>query len=206
MVECQLLKVQDRHVLRREDQVEVKFEVGDPVWVYQCFRARRGERATKKLVFSCHVPYRIVSAVGENTYRVAIPMHPNRVVNINVNRLKRLEGSGLDRFRPSQPGVDDEGPLAEEDLPSTSYVECLVIGGEESDISGTTLPVIDILAKRKRTELRNIWCCSPLAKLGGGLWERYFRLITKEQGLPELRRSALLAEANVAVDEDSILF
>ncbi|KAK1947079.1 hypothetical protein P3T76_001089 [Phytophthora citrophthora] len=53
---------------------------------------RRGERTTKKLAFSWHGPYRIVSAVGENTYRVAIPSHPNRVVSINVNRLKRFQG------------------------------------------------------------------------------------------------------------------
>ncbi|OWY96102.1 LOW QUALITY PROTEIN: hypothetical protein PHMEG_00033720 [Phytophthora megakarya] len=144
MVERQLLKAQDRHVLRRGDQVEGKFEVGDPVWVYQYFRARCGERATKKLALSWHGPYRIVSAVGENTYRVVIPTHPNRVVNINVNRLKRFRGhrpfpTEVPEGVESQSGVDDEGPLAEDDLPSTNYVERLVIGGEEAAISGTTL-------------------------------------------------------------------
>ncbi|KAE8877906.1 hypothetical protein PF010_g17850 [Phytophthora fragariae] len=52
MVERQLIKAQGRHARRLEGQAEVKFEEGDPVWVYQYFRARRGEKKTKKLAFS----------------------------------------------------------------------------------------------------------------------------------------------------------
>jgi hypothetical protein len=88
MVERQLLKAQDRHGRRLADQVDVHFEEGDAVWVYQYFRARRGERRTKKLAFSWHGPYRIVGRLGENAYRVAIPSHPNRVVTVNANRIK----------------------------------------------------------------------------------------------------------------------
>ncbi|KAE9136892.1 hypothetical protein PF010_g1514 [Phytophthora fragariae] len=40
MVERQLIKAQDRHARRLEGQTEAKFEEGDPVWVYQYFRAR----------------------------------------------------------------------------------------------------------------------------------------------------------------------
>ncbi|OWZ07023.1 hypothetical protein PHMEG_00020639 [Phytophthora megakarya] len=224
MVERQLLKAQGRHALRLGDQVEAKFSVGDPVWVYQYFRARRGERATKKLAFSWHGPYRIVSAVGENTYRVAIPTHPNRVVNINVNRLKLFRERWSRPFPTevpegvdSQPGVDDEGPLEEEGLPSTSYVERLVIGGEESAISGTNFPVIDILAKRKEkgTTLYLVLLATyevawrPVETLLSNysvLIKAFDDAYRKEKGLPELRRRARLAEANVAVDEDSILF
>jgi hypothetical protein len=66
LVERQLLKAQDRHAQRLDGQVEVRFEVGDPVWVYQYFRARRGENRTKKLAFVWHDPYRISDKVGEN--------------------------------------------------------------------------------------------------------------------------------------------
>ncbi|KAE8900699.1 hypothetical protein PF003_g15817 [Phytophthora fragariae] len=66
MVERQLIKAQDRHARRLEGQTEAKFEEGDPVWVYQYFRVRRGEKKTKKLAFSWHSPYRVVGTVGEN--------------------------------------------------------------------------------------------------------------------------------------------
>ncbi|GMF40664.1 unnamed protein product [Phytophthora fragariaefolia] len=142
MVERQLIKAQDRHARRLEGQTDTKFEVGDPVWVYQYFRARRGEKKTKKLAFSWHGPYRVVGTVDENAFRVAIPTHPNRVITVNVNRRKRFQGrwnrpypsevpSGVD----SEPGVDDNGPLTEGDLPSTSFVERLVVGGEETAFS-----------------------------------------------------------------------
>ncbi|OWY98685.1 hypothetical protein PHMEG_00030490 [Phytophthora megakarya] len=54
MVECQLLKVQERHERRLESQEAVTFAEGDVVWIYQYFRARRGERKMKKLAVSWH--------------------------------------------------------------------------------------------------------------------------------------------------------
>jgi len=48
LVERQLLKAQDRHARRLEDQVAVEFQEGDAVWVYQYFRARRGQKKPKK--------------------------------------------------------------------------------------------------------------------------------------------------------------
>ncbi|KAE8987847.1 hypothetical protein PR001_g22207 [Phytophthora rubi] len=65
LVVRQLLKAQDRHELRLEGQVAVQYEVGDPVWVYQAFRSRRGEAKMKKLAFSWHSPYRVVDRVGD---------------------------------------------------------------------------------------------------------------------------------------------
>lgn len=46
----------------------MQYEVGNPVWVYQAFRTRRGESKTKKLDFSWHGPYRVVDRVGDNAY------------------------------------------------------------------------------------------------------------------------------------------
>ncbi|GMF34275.1 unnamed protein product [Phytophthora fragariaefolia] len=224
MVERQLIKAQCRHARRLEGQTDTKFEVGDPVRVYQYFRARRGEKKTKELAFSWHGPYRVVGTVGENAYRVAIPTHPNRVVTANVKRLKRFQGrwsrpypsevpSGVD----SEPGVDDNGPLTEGDLPSTSFVERLVIGGEEAAFSGTNCPVIDIIAKRKRKGVEQYMVLMATYEVSwratATLLPAYRALIRefedtqrKDLGLPELRRSARLAEADAAVDEDELLF
>ncbi|KAE8976549.1 hypothetical protein PF010_g25463 [Phytophthora fragariae] len=224
MVERQLIKAQDRHARRLGGQTETKFEEGDPVWVYQYFRARRGEKKTKKLAFSWHGPYRIVGTVGKNAYRVAIPTHPNRVVTIIVNRLKRFKGrwsrpypSEVPSGVATEPGVDDDGPLTEDDLPSTSFVERLVIGGEETAFSGTNCPVIDIIAKRKKNGAEQYLVLlatyevswrntATLLPTYGALIREFEDTRRKELGLPELRRSARLAEANAAVDEDELLF
>ncbi|KAE9332380.1 hypothetical protein PR003_g14547 [Phytophthora rubi] len=155
LVERQLVKAQDRHEQRLRNQVEVQFEVGDPVWVYQFFRAKRGEKRTKKLAFSWHGPYRVVSKVGENAYRIEIPSHPDKVVTINVNRLKKF------RWRWTRPYMDkipngitengdevEDGPLDETDLPASSFTELLTVGRDDVAISGTDAPLLDVVVKR----------------------------------------------------------
>lgn len=224
LVERQLLKAQGRHEQRLSNQVPIKFKEGDPVWVYQYFRARRGEKTTKKLAFAWHGPYRVVGIVGENSYRVAIPSHPNRVVTINVNRLKRFQGrwsrpfpSEVPEGVQSSPGVDDDGPLSEEDLPSTSFVERLLIGGEETALTGVPCSVIDIIARRKKNReeqfLVLLATYETLWRPRNTLLPTYAALIKafeetrrREGDLPELRRSARLEDANAAVDEEELLF
>ncbi|KAG3119392.1 hypothetical protein PI125_g2094 [Phytophthora idaei] len=41
-----------------------------------------------------------------------------------------------------------EGPLNEDDLPETSFLERRTIGDEETAISGVNYPIMDIVAKR----------------------------------------------------------
>ncbi|GMF49356.1 unnamed protein product [Phytophthora fragariaefolia] len=155
LVERQLLKAQDRNARRRSDQVVVDFEEGDAVWVYHYFRARRDTKKPEKLAFSWHGPYRVVVRLGENTYKIAIPNHPDRVVSINVNRLKKFAERWSRPFPNEIPlGVerraeaDDAGPLTEGDLPSTSFVERLTLGGEETGFSGVSNSIVEVLAKR----------------------------------------------------------
>ncbi|KAE9213551.1 hypothetical protein PF004_g15304 [Phytophthora fragariae] len=198
MVERQLLKAQDRHGRRMEGQAAVKFGEGDAVWVYQYFRARRGERRTKKLAFSLHGPYRVVG--------------------------QRFQAVGADYFRTkfrkacSRPlGLIIKGPsLTEEDLPPTSFVERLSIGGEETAFSGVSNPVVGVLAKRvyNREELYLVLtatyevCWRPTATILPTykvLVDSFEDERRKDLGLPELRRSARLAEANLAAD-DELLF
>ncbi|POM67398.1 Hypothetical protein PHPALM_16614 [Phytophthora palmivora] len=210
LVERQLLKAQGRHEQRLENQVPAKF--------------KEGEKKTKKLAFSWHGPYRVVGTVGENAYRIAIPTHPNRVVTINVNRLKRFRGRWSRPFPSEVPvgvetqsGLDDNGPLTEEDLPSTSYVERLVIGSEETAFSGVSYPVVDIIARRKKNgeeqflvllaTYESSWCSrATLLPTYSVLIKAFEDARRAEQGLPELRRSARLADANVTVDEEELLF
>ncbi|KAG3081999.1 hypothetical protein PI125_g20045 [Phytophthora idaei] len=177
-VERQLIKAQARHEKRLDKQVRVTYAEGDAVWVYQFFRARLGERRTGKLAFSWHGPYRIVGQVGENAYRVTIPSHPNKIVTVNVNRLKRFRGRWSRAFADEIPGGAEEnasedgtGPLQEEDPPSTSFVERLSVGGEET---------------ASRECLRRLWTSSQNGSRHASYSTWYSLPRTRRFGCPEL--------------------
>ncbi|OWY91256.1 hypothetical protein PHMEG_00040239 [Phytophthora megakarya] len=117
----------------------------------------------------------------------------------------------------SRTGVDDEGPLTEEDLPTTSFVERVVIGDEETAFTGVSNAIVDVLAKRKLNgeEQYLVWTASYEV-----CWRRVASLLPDYKvlidafedeerqalGWPELRRSARLVDANAAADEDELLF
>ncbi|OWY99978.1 hypothetical protein PHMEG_00028930 [Phytophthora megakarya] len=221
MVERQLLKAQERHERRLENQEAVAFTEGDAVWIYQYFRARRGERKTKKLAFSWHGPYRVV---GENAYHVAVPSHPDRVITVNVNRMKRFRGRMSRPFPTEVPtdvetraGVDDDGPLAVDDLPATSFVERITGGDEETAFPGVNNAIVDILAKRKINGEEQFLVLIASYEV---CWRRTSTLLPDYKALldlfnneerrandwPELRRSERLVDAKAAADEDELLF
>ncbi|OWY95269.1 hypothetical protein PHMEG_00034769 [Phytophthora megakarya] len=202
MVERQLLKAQNHHARRLEEQVAVA--------------ARRGERKTKKLDFSWHGPYRVVGPVGENAYRVAIPSHPDRVVTVKVNRMKKYRDRMSRSFPHETPegvvlhvGVEDDGPLAEGDLPSTSFVERIVIGDEETVFTGDSNSVLNGVEQYLDLTASYEVCWRPTATL-----LPTYKVLTDEfedeerraNHWPELRRSARLLDANAADDEDALLF
>jgi transposase InsO family protein len=221
LVERQLVKAQDRHAMRLEGQVAVNYEVGSPVWIYQFFRARKGENRTKKLAFAWHGPYRVVSKVGENTYRIEIPSHPDKVVPVNVNRLKPVRGRWTRSYMDEVPSsLDDEdledGPFVESDLPTSSFVERRTVGREDTVLTGTSAPLLEVVAKRRvNREVQYLALASnyetfwlPRAVLVpeyGSLVTAFENAERRKRGLPALRQSARLVEANAEVDEDEIL-
>ncbi|KAE8965564.1 hypothetical protein PF005_g28106 [Phytophthora fragariae] len=223
LVERQLVKAQDRHEQRLRDQVEVQFEVGDPVWVYQFFRAKRREKRTKKLAFSWHGPYRVISKVGVNAYRIEIPSHPDKIVTINVNRLKKFRGRWTRPYMDEVPeGITENGdevengPLGETDLPASSFIERLTVGRDDVAISGTDAPLLDVVAKRVvnraaeylalTANYETFWLPrSALMPAYSELVNAFERSERMKRGLPVLRRSARLAEANEGVEDDDLL-
>ncbi|KAG2944156.1 hypothetical protein C6341_g13158 [Phytophthora cactorum] len=196
LVERQLLKAQDRHERRLDGQVEVKYEVADPVLMYETSRARRVEARTKKLAFSWHGSYRVLSKVGKNAYRIEIPSHPGKVVTVNVNRLKKCRGKWTRPFMDEiSAGINEEklegvgGPLEESDLPSSSFAERLTVGREDTVIARVDAPLLETVLMSAYTSLVTAYKQS----------ER------KKNSLSEFRRSARLADANAMVDEDTLL-
>ncbi|OWZ13904.1 hypothetical protein PHMEG_00012696 [Phytophthora megakarya] len=149
MVERQLIKAQDQHALRLQDQKAVSYEESDSVWAFQHFRAKRGEKKTKQLAFSWHGLYQVLGQIGENAYRIAISRHPDKVVTVNVNRLKMVKGRWSRPYNAEAPvttandesegdgvsgapPVEYDDPLSEEDLPADSYLKRVVIGSDET--------------------------------------------------------------------------
>ncbi|OWZ17088.1 LOW QUALITY PROTEIN: hypothetical protein PHMEG_0009022 [Phytophthora megakarya] len=215
LVERQLIKAQDRHEKRLQNQVAVHFEIGDPVWVYQFFRAGRGENRTKKLAFSWHGPYHIIGKVRENAYSVAIPSHFNKEVTVNVNRLKKFRGRWTRPFADEVPvDTEDEevgeGPLEETDLPPSSFTERLTVAQEDTVIAGINTPLLEIVAKRVVN--RSVEYLVLTANYGSLVPNSCRPMLTvfkqverNKNGLIELRRSSRLADANDEVDEEDIL-
>ncbi|GMF42734.1 unnamed protein product [Phytophthora fragariaefolia] len=223
LVEHQLLKAQDRHEQRLGDRVAVQYEIGDPVWVYQLFRKKRGESRTKKLAFSWHGPYRVVGKIGENAYRTDIPAHPGKVVTVNVNRLKKFRGRWTRPYMDEVPEevVEDgeeveDGPLEEADLPPSSFAERVTIGRGDTALLGVSSPLLEIVAKRVvdravgylvlTANYESHWV--PRADVMpeyGELVTAFEQAERKKRHLPELRRSSRLEEANAEVGDDDLL-
>ncbi|KAG7384683.1 hypothetical protein PHYPSEUDO_002376 [Phytophthora pseudosyringae] len=115
------------------------------------------------------------------------------------------------------PGVDDDGPLDEDDLPATSFVERITIGCEETAFTGVTNAILQILAKRVKNyqqqysvltaSYETYWrSTTSLLPTYEALIRSYEDEQRREDGWPELRRSARMVEANASVDEDELLF
>jgi hypothetical protein len=105
----------------------------------------------------------------------------------------------------------------EADLPDSSFVERITIGGEEAAFTNVSSPVIDIVAKR--VEKRQVQYLAltatyeafwlPRAALSleyGVLSQAFENAERKKKDLPELRTSQRLVDANSVVDEDELHF
>ncbi|GMF31353.1 unnamed protein product [Phytophthora fragariaefolia] len=209
--------------LRLGDRVAVQYEIGDPVWVYQLFRKKRGESRTKKLAFSWHGPYRVVGKIGENAYRIDIPAHPDKVVTVNVNRLKTFRGRWTRPNMDEVPeGVEEDGeevedgPLEEADLPPSSFAERVTIARGDTALLGVTSPLLEIVARRVvnraveylvlTANYESHWV--PRADVMpeyGELVTAFEQAERKKRHLPELRRSSRLEEATAEVKDDDLL-
>lgn len=214
LVEAQLIKGQNRNAVRKEAQKPLELEPGDAVWVYQYFRktTKPEDVRTKKLAFHWHGPYRVMSRLGANTYRVYIPTHPNKEVPINVDRLKKFAGYWSRPYDDEIPDTPDVEVLDETLLPPESFVEPVTFSDNDVGYSSTESAVKEICDKRRRPRkeveylVRHandeaFWI--PRSRLSA-----YTSFITEyedskrsEARLPPLRRSIRLAEADGQPEE-----
>ncbi|CAK4551042.1 unnamed protein product, partial [Aphanomyces euteiches] len=127
MVEARMIRGQNSDAGRKRDRRDVSFEPGDSVWVYQFFRKTNdpNDLRIKKLASHWHGPYRVVSRQGQNTYRVHLPTYPDKIVLINIDRLKPFRGywsRPYDHEVPSEMNNPVDQPLVPDQLPPDSFV------------------------------------------------------------------------------------
>ncbi|ETP00257.1 hypothetical protein F441_22324 [Phytophthora nicotianae CJ01A1] len=116
-------------------------------------------------------------------------------------------------------GIGDEGtegPLEEADLPVSSYAERLTVGRDDTVIAGVDAPILEIVAKRVveraveylalTANYETFWLSrAELMPAYSDQIAAFERAERKKKGLPALRRSARLADANAEVDDDYLL-
>ena len=74
-----------------ESRFEVDFELGSPVWLYCYFRKNDKEDSrVAKLAYKWHGPFRIVKKISDNVYQIEV--NDNKLILVNVNRLKKYSG------------------------------------------------------------------------------------------------------------------
>ncbi|EGZ23264.1 hypothetical protein PHYSODRAFT_324491 [Phytophthora sojae] len=111
---------------------------------------------------------------------------------------------------------EEEGPLEEADLPASSCAERLTLGNEDTVIVGVEAPIVEIVAKMKDGQgVKYLTMASSYEVFWlprEAVMPEYASLVTafeqadrRKKGLPELRRSARLADANAQVDDDFLL-
>ena len=227
LVERQLIKGQFRNEKRLNKQKEVVYDIGDPVWIYQYFRRTQdpNDHRIKKLASSWHGPFRIVGQISQNAYQVEIPSHPDRIVSINVNRLKKYRG------RWSRP-LPDEEPLPENDdvsdsslddqlevtdLPESSFISEIIVGNdEEIALTNAHHVIVEVVDKRRNKQNQveylvtlasgnRYWIPREYLESYRDLYLEYEDQLRAHKGLPPLRRSYRGPKAGLPV-ENAFLF
>ncbi|KAF0702738.1 hypothetical protein AaE_015743 [Aphanomyces astaci] len=227
LVEAQLLRGQNRDAAAKDGQRKVDYQPSDSVWVYQYFHKTRNpeDLRVNKFAYHWHGPYRIFAKQGDNTYRIYLPTHPDRVVPINVDRLKLFRGHWTRPFNdeipegyadPSEPSATqqatDDTILDEALLPTDSLIERIDFTDGDVAYSNASTPVLAIIDKRneppreveylvQHADGKSYW--TPRSKLGD-----YTSFVTEYEDrrrrlndLPVLRRSPRVS----AMDSEAVV-
>ncbi|KAH9112100.1 hypothetical protein AeMF1_013513 [Aphanomyces euteiches] len=236
LVEKQLIDGQNKTARTKSSQTKIEFEPADSVWVYQHFRKTTDpdDKRIKKLACSWNGPYRIHSKQGDNTYRIYLPSHPDRIVPINVDRLKKFQGHWsrpYDDEIPSRLANDEnesEGPSRSDSdsdqadaqldsnlLPPTSFVDRIQYSDGDVVYANTDSPLIEILDKRwlpgksieyltRHADGNTYWTSRSRLRAYPSFVAEFENKRRSESGLPPLRRSKRLSEMDVEPDDTTL--
>ncbi|CAK4702596.1 unnamed protein product, partial [Aphanomyces euteiches] len=128
-----------------------------------------------KLAYSWHGPYWIYKKQGDNTYRIYLPSHPDRIVPINVDRLKKFQGywsrpyddeipprlilEGSNPTEDTNPNLDDvvlpdldpmDAQLDSDMLPPSSFKDRITYWDGDLAYTNSSSPISEIIGKRRK--------------------------------------------------------
>ncbi|KAH9085199.1 hypothetical protein LEN26_020572, partial [Aphanomyces euteiches] len=113
LVEKQLVAGQNKSARARTDRKPIEFEEQSSVWLYKYF-----------FKSNWHGPYRVHRRLGPNTYQIEVPTHPDKLVTVNVDRLKPFRGYYSRPYNDDAPqGDDEQDDLTLDCLPNSSFVD-----------------------------------------------------------------------------------
>ncbi|KAH9074625.1 hypothetical protein Ae201684P_022427 [Aphanomyces euteiches] len=88
--------------------------------------------------------------MGPNTYKIGIPTHPDKIVTVNVDRLKPFKGYYSRPFNEEVP--EDESPLDDftiDCLPRSSFIDRVDYSDGDVAYSSVDSPIHKICDKRR---------------------------------------------------------
>ncbi|KAH9087047.1 hypothetical protein Ae201684P_000461 [Aphanomyces euteiches] len=152
LVEEQLIQGQNKSAIAKSEQRPVSFDEQSAVWVYKYFSKSSDpdDHRTPKLATHWHGPYRVERKMGPNTYKIAIPTHPDNVVTVNVDRLEPFRGYYSRPYNEETP--EDESPLEEltvDFLPRSSFIDRVDFGDGDVAYTSVDSPIHKIVDKRR---------------------------------------------------------
>ena len=212
LVEKQLISGQNKSARAKSAQKRVEFADQDSVWVYKYFSktSHPSDTRTKKLAKLWHGPYRVERRLGPNTYKIAIPTHPDKSVTVNVDRLKKFRGYFSRPFNDDIPSTSDDAQLSLDDLPSSSFVERIDFPDNDVAYTNVSSPIFRILDTRRRPHTREpdylvehvdgskYWTSASRLAAYRSYIDAFHDTRRMEQGLPPLRRSPRFRDLDVA--------
>ncbi|KAH9087395.1 hypothetical protein Ae201684P_000806 [Aphanomyces euteiches] len=137
LVENQMISGQNKSAAAKSDQKPISFDDQSAVW-----------RPTGTALIES-------TAKWDRTYKIDIPTHPDKIVTVNVDRLKPFKGYYSRPFNEEVP--EDDSPLVDltiDCLPRSSFIDRVDYSDGDVAYSSVDSPIHKICDKRRLPNLR----------------------------------------------------
>ncbi|CAK4755647.1 unnamed protein product, partial [Aphanomyces euteiches] len=200
------------------DHKPIEFEEQSSVWLYKYFSKSTdpSDPRIRKLATHWHGPYRVHRRLGPNTYQIEVPTHPDKLVTVNVDRLKPFRGYYSRPYNDDVPqGDDEQDDLTLDCLPNSSFVDLVSFPDDDVAYTNSGSPIYRIVDKRREPGSRETdylvehvdgskyW--NPLSKLSEyrSYVDDYESQLRMDRGLPPLRRSPRFRDLDIEPKNDT---
>ncbi|KAH9099595.1 hypothetical protein Ae201684P_018608 [Aphanomyces euteiches] len=219
LVEKQLVAGQNKSARARTDRKPIEFEEQSLVWLYKYFSKSTdpSDPRTRKLATHWLSPCRVHRRLGPNTHQIEVPTHPDKLVTVNVDRLKPFRGYYSRPYNDDVPqGDDEQEDLTLDCLPNSSFVDLVSFPDDDVAYTNSGSPIYRIVDKMREPGTRETdylvehvdrskyW--TPLSKLSEyrSYIDDYESQLRMDRGLPPLRRSPRFQDLAIEPKNDTL--